>query len=84
MKKISMTVKKLCLDLSENRITQDEFKDGIQGIIDRSNHSLVLQNIGQAIAKWSTGCTREIIWKLTDEVDPDIKKRFNNWASSWK
>jgi len=75
---ISKEIKCLCYELSNNKINENNFKEGIQKIInDYGETGYILQGIGMAVQKWC-GDNKQI-WKLIDEVDIRIRKQFENW-----
>jgi len=81
---ISKKVRDLCRGLFQGRITDSDFKKGIQDIIAQYGQSgYILQGIGMAIQKWSIDedeCKSEKAWKLADEVDVRIRELFENWV----
>lgn len=80
---VSKKIKDLCHGLSGGQISKNDFKKGIQGIIDEYGESgYILQGIGIAIQKWYKG--NEQVWRLVDETDSRIRKQFENYVEKMK
>lgn len=82
---ISKKVRELCCNWRDGRITDGDFKEGVQGLIIRYRETgYVLQDIGMAIEKWSTKYLspkdKKQVWKLADEVNSRIRELFKNWV----
>ncbi len=79
---ISKEVRNLCRGLFQGRITDNDFKGGIQNIIDEYGQArYILQGIGLAIQKWSINedaHKREKVWELANDVNVRIRELFEN------
>ena len=81
---ISKKVKELCCNWRDGRITDGDFKEGVQGLIIRHGKTgYVLQGIGMAVEKWSTKYLspegKKQVWKFADEVNSRIRMLFDKW-----
>jgi len=84
---ISKKVKRLCYSLFSGDISEEDFKNGIQEIIDEYSYlrHLCYQDIGLAVAHWTSHMDKikmERLWKLVDEVNPRIKEAFEHWKNT--
>ena len=85
---ITKKVRNLCYDFYNNRITDNDFKDGILKIIEEYGRSgYILQGIGLAIMKWSTNkdeLQKKKVWELVNDVDTRIIELLDNWAKKFE
>lgn len=77
---ISKRIRSLCYELSQGKITEREFKNGIQELIDEyGTTGYMLQDIGMAAQKWCShmgNYVPERFWVLLDEVDTRIRESY--------
>lgn len=80
---ISREIRNICSDFSNGKINLDEFKNGVSEVIMRyhDHPGNVYQNVGMALFKWGQEKKINDIMKIADEIEPEIKKSFINWAS---
>jgi len=84
---ISKAVRNLCSATLLDFINKFKFKDGLQSIINEYEPALgniALQDIGMAIQRWAVEYRLDIkdeIWQLVDEVEPEIRQKYEKWAN---
>ena len=80
---ISKKIRDLCFTLSNNKITDTQFKIGIKEIISEySGMAVIFQDIGLSIQKESLkygDVLNQRVWKLADQVDNRIRDSYDKW-----
>lgn len=75
---IARDVGALCSEFKIGKISEDEYKSRLSALIER--HGKRYQSYGLAINKQvNYSDKKDIIWKLTDDVEPKIRAAVINW-----
>ena len=81
---IAKAVRHLCSSTLLEPVNKPEFKNGLRKIIDE--YPLYLRQMGMAIQAWIVEYAlnkKDEIWRLVDDVEPEIRQKYEKWANSY-